>query len=136
ALGIVFAIAFLSLWVQIDGLVGSRGILPVAEFLGYVRAYAGGARIAELPTLCWLDASDASLHLQCAAGVVLSLALVAGLAPRACLLLLWALYLSLSVAGQDFLQFQWDALLLETAVFAFLFAPGAWLPGLAREKPP
>src|SRR5439155_19609781 len=65
-----------------------------------------------------------------------SLALVLGFAPRLCLLLLWALYLSLSVAGQDFLEFQWDALLLETAVFAFLLAPGAWLPGLARERPP
>jgi uncharacterized membrane protein YphA (DoxX/SURF4 family) len=59
-----------------------------------------------------------------------------GFAPRLCLLLLWALYLSLSVAGQEFLSFQWDVLLLETAVFAIPFAPGTWRPGLAREKPP
>ncbi len=135
-LALVFAIAFASLWVQIDGLIGSRGILPIADLLDAVRQYAGGSRWAELPTLCWLGASDASLHLQCAAGVILSIALFAGLAPRPCLALLWALYLSLTVAGQEFFYFQWDVLLLETAVFAIPFAPGTWLPGLAREKPP
>ena len=135
-LALVFAIAFVSLRVQIDGLVGSRGILPIAEFLDYVRNAAGGARPDLLPTLCWLSAGDLSLHLQCGAGLLLSAALFLGFAPRLCLALLWALYLSLAVAGQTFLSFQWDILLLETAVFAFPFAPSTWRPGLAREKPP
>ncbi len=135
-LAIVFAIAFLSLWVQIHGLVGSRGLLPVGEFLDFVRARLGGAAPMQLPTLCWLSASDRSLDLQCGSGLVLSVLLCAGLAPRLCLALLWALYLSVSVAGQVFLSFQWDALLLETAVFAIAFAPGTWRPGLARERPP
>ena len=30
---LVYAIAFASLWGQIEGLVGSAGILPVADFL-------------------------------------------------------------------------------------------------------
>jgi len=135
-LALVFAVAFLSYFVQVDGLVGSRGILPIAEFLARVRAATGRAEIAELPTLCWFAASDASLHAQCIAGLLISTALFLGYAPRACLVLLWALYLSLAVAGQDFLWFQWDALLLETALFAIPFAPGRWTPDLAREQPP
>src|ERR1700741_2565347 len=117
-LALVFLIAFLSLWVQIDGLIGSRGILPVAEFIGNVRRFSSDASFLDLPTLSWWSASDASLHLQGAAGVLLSLALLVGFAPRASLILLWALYLSLTTAGQVFLSFQWDVLLLETAVFA------------------
>ena len=135
-LAVVFAIAFLSLWVQVHGLVGSRGILPVADFLDFVRRRLGGAAPMRLPTLCWISASDRSLDLQCGAGVLLSLLLLVGIAPRLCLALLWALYLSLSFAGQEFLSFQWDVLLLETAAFAFLFAPGTWRPGFARERPP
>jgi hypothetical protein len=41
-LGVVYAIAFGSLWVQIHGLVGSRGIAPAAEFLGRARAALDG----------------------------------------------------------------------------------------------
>ncbi len=135
-LALVFAIAFLSFYVQIDGLIGSHGILPVAAFLERVRAATGQTEFARLPTLCWLAASDASLHAQCLAGLLVSLALFLGYAPRACIVLAWALYLSLAVAGQDFLWFQWDALLLETALFALPFAPAGWNPGLARERPP
>jgi hypothetical protein len=52
--------------------------------------------------------------------------LVVGLGQRAALAALWALYLSLSVAGQDFLSFQWDALLLEAGLLALLWAPAGW----------
>jgi hypothetical protein len=139
-LALVFGIAFVSLWVQIDGLIGSAGILPIGRFLEAVRRSAGDVGFLELPTACWWSASDLSLHLQCAAGVLLSLALLAGIAPRVVLALLWALYLSLATAGQLFLSFQWDVLLLETAVFAIPYAPGTWLPrwrgARAPEKPP
>ncbi|HEX8198947.1 MAG TPA: lipase maturation factor family protein, partial [Isosphaeraceae bacterium] len=43
-------------------------------------------------------------------------------------------YLSLTVAGQDFLGFQWDSLLLEAGLLAILFAPwGLRLDGARRE---
>lgn len=135
-LALVFAIAFLSYGSQIDGLIGSRGVLPIAEFVERVRSVSPDTGFLELPTFCWWSASDATLRLQCGAGVLLSIALFVGLAPRACLVLLWALYLSLATAGQVFLSFQWDVLLLETAIFAIPFAPATWLPGLSREKPP
>jgi hypothetical protein len=52
------------------------------------------------------------------------------------LLLLWALYLSLTVAGQDFMAFQWDALLLETGLLAMFWAPATWRLGRSSSREP
>jgi predicted DCC family thiol-disulfide oxidoreductase YuxK/uncharacterized membrane protein YphA (DoxX/SURF4 family) len=121
--GLCYLAAFVSLWVQVRGLIGSRGILPVAELLDAVRAQAGGARWDLFPTLCWLDAGDRFLNLLCGAGAAASLLALAGVAPAWSLLVCWASYLSLSVAGQVFLEFQWDTLLLETGLLAIFLAP-------------
>jgi lipase maturation factor 1 len=121
-LGVVFLIAFVSLLVQLDVLIGSRGLLPAATLL------RGPARVLELPTLFWLDAGDGTLHAAAIAGVALSVALALGVAPRWSLVGLFALYLSFVNAGQDFLAFQWDNLLLETAVVALVVAPGGIRP--------
>ena len=123
ALGCIYLIAFLSLWVQIHGLVGSNGILPADQYFGAVRQQIGTERYYLLPTLFWLNPSDACLHLLCAGGVVLSLALIAGFLPTVALAGLWILYLSLVTVGQDFLSFQWDVLLLEAGFLAIFFAP-------------
>src|ERR1700726_4222207 len=37
ALGLVYLIAFISLWLQIDGLIGANGITPVKDFLPAAR---------------------------------------------------------------------------------------------------
>src|SRR6185436_16725334 len=97
---------------------------------------AGLDRFRQLPTLCWFSASDRLLHLQCAAGAVLALLLIVGIAPAPCLFLLWLIYLSLATVGREFLSFQWDILLLEAGFLAIFFAPRTWLPGMARESPP
>jgi predicted DCC family thiol-disulfide oxidoreductase YuxK len=122
-LGLIFLIAFVSLWVQIDGLIGSNGITPVAEFLPAVRSQLGDRALSILPTLCWFNSSDAFLHFLCGGGVVLSLLLIFGIAPAASLVGLLAFYLSLTVAGQTFLSFQWDILLIETGLLSIFFAP-------------
>jgi hypothetical protein len=132
-IGIIYLIAFVSLWSQIDGLAGHNGIQPVAE-----RMTAGGGleRCWWLPTFCWLDSSDAFLHLQCAAGAVFSLLVIVGVAPILDLALLWAIYLSLSTVCGEFLGFQWDTLLLETGFLAIFLAPRQWLPKFSLEAPP
>jgi hypothetical protein len=135
-LGVVYLVAFVSLWVQIDGLVGSDGILPVGEFLERVRAGTGPERYWLVPTLLWLGHGDAALHALCAAGVLLALALAAGVATRPVLLLAWAVYLSLACAGQTFLHFQWDILLLEAGFAALFVAPGTWRPRGPHALPP
>ena len=89
-----------------------------------------------LPTLCWLDSSDGFLRFQCAAGAVLAVILIVGIAPAPCLALLWLLYLSLTAVGRDFLGFQWDNLLLEAGLIAIFFAPLQLWPRPSREAPP
>jgi predicted DCC family thiol-disulfide oxidoreductase YuxK len=135
ALGVVYLIAFLSLWVQVDGLIGSQGILPAASFLDAVRGAFGAERYRLLPTLFWLGASDRVLHAACAAGTLLSVLLVAGIAPVLDLVLLWTLYLSLLCVSGVFLGYQWDALLLEAGLLAVLLAPRGLRPRPGSAPP-
>lgn len=134
-LGLVYLIAFVSLWAQVHGLVGSHGILPVADFLDRVREHLGPDRFWQVPTLLWLGDGDLALDLLCGGGVALSVALMAGVAPIPVLFLLWACYLSLTVGGQAFLSFQWDTLLLETGFCALFVAPAVWRPAPAARLP-
>ncbi|HUK12109.1 MAG TPA: lipase maturation factor family protein [Thermoanaerobaculaceae bacterium] len=141
SLGVVYLVAFASLATQVSGLIGRRGILPAAEFMQAAGAHfdargVGAMRVAALPTLCWLSASDGFLRGLCVAGVVMAAAVVIGIAPAPLLGLLWLVYLSLVVVGRDFLAFQWDALLLETGLLAILFAPLQPLPARSGEAPP
>ena len=125
-LGLIYLIAFVSLWVQVDGLVGSNGMSPVSRFLPVVRQQLGPDAYFLLPTLCWFDSSNAFLNFLCGGGVVLSLLLIFGIAPALLLAVLFVFYLSLTIAGQVFLNFQWDVLLLETGFLSIFFAP--WRP--------
>ncbi len=134
-LGLVYLIAFVSLWLQIDGLIGANGILPVGEFLPAVHDQIGSRGYFLLPTLCWFASSNAFLHFLCGGGALLSLLLIAGIGPIFCLIGLFVFYLSLTIAGQTFLSFQWDILLLETGFLAIFLAP--WRLRLKRgEEPP
>jgi hypothetical protein len=135
-IGIIYLIAFISLWSQIDGLVGHNGILPVAHHLTAAGGPLGPERYWWLPTLSWFNTSDAFLHFQCAAGVVFSLLLIVGFEPILDLAFLWAIYLSLSTICGDFLGFQWDTLLLETGCLAVFLAPRQSLPKFSLEPPP
>ena len=137
-LGLIYLIAFVSLWVQVDGLVGSNGMSPVGRFLPAVRQQLGPDAYFLLPTLCWFDSSNAFLHFLCGGGVVLSLLLIFGIAPALLLATLFVFYLSLAIAGQVFLNFQWDVLLLETGFLSIFLAPWRlwprdliWWPGAA-----
>jgi predicted DCC family thiol-disulfide oxidoreductase YuxK len=122
-LGLVYLIAFVSLWVQVDGLVGSNGMSPVNQFLPAARQQLGPDAHFLLPTLCWFDSSNAFLHFLCGGGVVLSLLLIFGVAPALSLVVLFVFYLSLAIAGQLFFNFQWDVLLLETGFLSIFLAP-------------
>src|SRR5436190_14038631 len=135
ALGLIFLIAFVSLWVQIDGLIGSNGIIPVSEFLPAARAQLGDRALSILPTLCWLNSSDAFLHFLCGGGVVLSLLLIFGIAPALSLVGLVVFYLSLAIAGQTFLSFQWDILLLEIGFLSIFLAPWRLWPKRGVDPP-
>jgi hypothetical protein len=136
-LGLVYVSAFGSLAVQVDGLIGSQGILPAAEFFDQAgRSLGPGlSRYWILPSLLWMNASDHMLHLLCWGGALVAAGLIVGVLPGLFLLLLWLFYLSLTVAGRVFLGYQWDALLLEAGFLGILLAPwGLWLHK-ARDEP-
>ena len=123
-LGLTYLVAFVSLWVQVDGLVGEHGILPIGRYLDWVGGQTGTERYWLLPTLCWISSSDAFLHGLCGAGALAGLCLAAGFLPAVSAAAAWALYLSVAIAGQVFLEFQWDFLLLEAGLLAiFLVSP-------------
>jgi hypothetical protein len=97
--------------------------LPLAPWLDGIRRQLGHSAWAELPTLFWLGASDAALHLVCGVGAASALLLTANVLAGPAALAAWGCYLSLFAAGRLFLGFQWDLLLLETGVIALLWAP-------------
>ncbi len=133
-LAVVYFSAFLSFWWQLNGLVGPGGILPAQAWLDAVAQQTPGAWW-RLPTLCWIFGAGIFLHLLCGGGLLLSALLFLRRAQAPCLLLLWLGYLSLCGAGQVFLGYQWDNLLLETGLLAVLLAPWRVRPGPRAEPP-
>jgi hypothetical protein len=133
ALGAIFLIAFLSWGSQVRGLVGERGLIPVAEQLDAARV--AGTPWWQIPSLCWLTGGDTAIIAQCWLGALLSITLAAGVCPGACALLCWALYLSLMSVGEAFGSFQWDALLLESSLLAALWLPWKPRPQWGHETP-
>jgi hypothetical protein len=131
-LGLIYLIAFVSLAVQITGLVGSGGILPVGEYLRAVQERLGALGYWQVPTLFWLNSSDIMLKLACVLGALLALVLIAGYAQRPVLIALFILYLSLAHAAQVFLAYQWDSLLLETGFLAIFLGDSPLMIWLFR----
>jgi hypothetical protein len=130
ALGLIYLIAFVSFGVQADGLIGSHGILPLANYLRGLHDAMGARAYWYAPTVFWANSSDLALRIAWLAGSAFAILLTLGFLRRASLILLLVLYLSISVAGQDFWSFQWDILLTEAGFLAIFLdaSPGrAWL---------
>ena len=134
-LAIVYFIAFVSLLPQVNGLIGTNGILPVSDYLETIDSEYGTSGYMLFPTLAWFNSSDAFLHALIWAGIVLSVALFFRILPLAAVIGLYVLYLSVDTAGQVFFSFQWDALLLETGVAAILLAPWGLRPAYTDPAP-
>jgi predicted DCC family thiol-disulfide oxidoreductase YuxK len=131
AIGLIYLIAFISFGMQALGLIGSHGILPLSDFADAVRSQVGSAGYWRVPMMFWLSQSDFAIQAACWVGVALSLLLIFNVLPRISLFFLYVLYLSLFYAGQEFMGFQWDLLLLESGFLALLLSmatrPGIWL---------
>src|ERR1700719_494748 len=131
AIGLIYLTAFVSFGVQALGLIGSHGILPLSEFADAVRSELGSPSYWRVPMVFCRSQSAFAIQAACWAGAALSLLLVLDVIPRLSLFFLYALYLSLFYAGQEFMGFQWDLLLLEAGFLALLLSiatkPGVWL---------
>ncbi len=130
-LGAIYFLAFASLLIQVPGLYGRMGVLPIAAYLGALKEWRGKRAYSICPTLFWLNRSDAALTGAALVGMTLSLLLMAGGPRLPILLLLWLLYLSFVTAGQEFLSYQWDSLLLETGFMTIFLALATPAPALA-----
>ena len=124
-LGAVYAVAFLVAINQLLPLVGSHGLLPVGLFLDRVHQALGSrfAAFVRLPSLFWLDHSDATLLAGAWIGFVLSGVVAAGFANAPMLTLLWGLYMSIVHVGQDWYGYGWESQLLETGFLAIFLCP-------------
>ena len=130
ALGAVYFTAFVSFGVQAGGLIGSHGILPFADYFRTARASLGAAAYWEIPSILWLSWSDRALAAVWILGAACAIVAAIGYYPRVALAGCLVLWLSLCSAGQDFLSYQWDVLLLEAgflAVFADDSPVRVWL---------
>ena len=129
--GLIYLSAFVSFGVQAQGLIGSHGILPLAELIDAIGGRVGPERFFLMPMVFWWNAGDLAIQTVCWAGAGLSLLLAFNLLPRLALFLLYVLYLSLLYGGQEFMTYQWDTFLLEagflTLLLSFATAPGLWL---------
>jgi lipase maturation factor 1 len=152
-LGLAALCAFLSLYVQVDGLIGEQGIAPAGQYMAQADAYADAMELAHdqgnpegwsamerylsIPTLLWLGASDTAIHIWMLIGILLCVLLILDIAPGPAILGLWLIYLSLVTAGDTFLMYQWDSLLLETLFAAMFIAPwGRFWPALRGDREP
>src|SRR5262249_25971644 len=82
-LAVLYLIAFVSFGVQVKGLIGSQGILPVAEYLGGVRQQAGSWWFPDAPTLFWWWRGDGALEAACWIGAGLAALCALGVVQRA-----------------------------------------------------
>jgi len=128
SLGGILLIAFLSYWIQFEQLSGDNGLLPVADFMQRLTDF-GGQSYFTYPTFSWINSADWLVHLQCALGIVFALLIIIRKWSKLALMFTWLLYLSLVIVGQVFYNFQWDILLLETALCSVLVCFG-----LAEKK--
>jgi predicted DCC family thiol-disulfide oxidoreductase YuxK len=131
-LGLIYLIAFLSFGGQAAGLIGSQGISPATQFLRAAQEYFGSARFWSVPTLLWLSGSDAMLRNIWLVGAIFSLLQLAGANSRLVRVAVFILYLSVVSAGQEFMSYQWDALLLETGFLAIFLGSSPLIVKLFR----
>lgn len=134
ALAFVYLIAFASFGIQIRGLIGEDGILPVNAWFRIAANELGPSARWKVPSLFWWMRTDFELLSIVWGGVALSA--VAILArphsrwQRMIFMILFVYYLSIVSAGQTFMTFQWDLLLLESGFLAIFLTPSlprVWL---------
>ncbi len=122
-LAVMYFIAFYIMTFQITGLAGEHGILPLTEWLDHLLVELGWQAYLYYPMIFWLESGDQFLQLSAWAGCLFALMLFFNILPRLSLVLLFVFYLSLVKAGQTFMNFQWDLLLLEAGFLAIFLRP-------------
>jgi len=136
ALAVFYFSAFFSLFFQIEGLIGPRGVLPAERFLDAVQGQAGLLRFWYAPTLFWLSSGSQMMIAVTWLGLIASIAALCNLWPRLSFFVCFACFLAFVTAAQDFSSYQSDGMLLEAGFLALFFTPRGLLPGWGIASPP
>jgi hypothetical protein len=137
-LGFVYVIAFLVAVQQLVPLVGAHGLTPATIYFHAVAQQLGGTwnGFLALPSLFWINDSDAWLRIIPWIGLLLSCAVAAGFANAPLMAVLWIFYLSIVHAGQDWYGFGWEIQLLETGFLSIFLCPLLDPRPFPRHPPP
>jgi hypothetical protein len=136
-LGIVYLTGF-AIWInQGLPLLGSHGLLPIAEFTARVAERLGGtaAGFARLPSLFWFAHADGLLIASAWCGAILALLVILGVTNAVVMTVLWALYMSFVHVGQDWYGYGWEMQLLETGFLAIFLCPIGSIRPFPRARP-
>jgi len=138
-LALVYLFAFFSLARQLLPLLGPHGLVPVGQFLAAKRSELGASATWRIPTLFWLDSTDAGMLAAAWLGVVLSAVALVGVTSAPLQLALWVLYSSFVHVGQIFYGYGWELQLLETGLLGVFLcplraAPSGPFPAIATPK--
>jgi len=119
-LGGIYLVAFWVLVRQLRPLIGAHGLTPAGLYLDRVARALGGPweGFLRLPSLFWWSSADGVMLGAAWLGVLLALAVMAGVDHALVLALLWGLYLSFVHVGQLWLGYGWEYLLLESGFLA------------------
>ena len=123
--GLVYLVGFLVAANQIIPLIGHEGLLPADSFLDRLEGHFGSrsAGFWQMPSIFWLNHSDAFIQSVMWVGAGLSLIVLCGYANVIILFVLWALYMSLIHIGQLWYSYGWETQLLETGFLAMFLCP-------------
>jgi hypothetical protein len=136
ALAAIYFSAFFSLLFQIEGLNGSRGILPTDRFLAAVRGGTGLLRFWYAPSLFWISAGSHTMMVVVWLGLIASVAAFCNAWPRLSFFVCFVCFLSFVTTAQAFSSYQSDGMLLEAGFLALFFTPRGFLPGWGTASPP
>jgi hypothetical protein len=155
-IGLIFLIAFLSLYVQYPGLYGANGLLPIQDYSTRIHTHFASTftslpssfnsyfkRYLTFPSLI-LFSSDLTLRADVFGEFLLLIGILystvislLGSHNGILFFVIWICYLSHFLCGQVFLSFQWDILLLEVGFLAFLsslFLPPSALAPVKSDR--
>ncbi|KYR02473.1 putative transmembrane protein [Tieghemostelium lacteum] len=131
-IGVIYLCAFYSLKIQVLGLYGKDGILPIKNYLKFIRNE--NHSFFEQPTLFKylpFQFKDVYLTSSCNIGLILSLLVILNISTTPCLVALYLIYLSFKTVGGEFFQLQFDNLLLDTGFICILLPPYKIAPFLS-----
>ncbi|MCL4128100.1 UNVERIFIED_CONTAM: hypothetical protein GTU68_007157, partial [Idotea baltica] len=127
----IYMSAFCSLYLQIPGLYGEKGILPGHSMIGDKKSVKE-CIMQKKTLLCSMSllGLNTSYMMELIALTGTALSFIGLIWKKWCttflFAILWMLYLSLYKVGQTFLWFQWDSLLLEVGFLTIVVAPFTW----------